>query len=89
MIRAAALCLALAVAPALAQAFTEEERAVFLAAFAANGCAMTITEAQEALTPLGMEFETADRIAGSYLDAGQATISDDYATLTLAPEVCS
>lgn len=82
-----AVLLALLATPALA--FTEEERAIFLAAFAANGCAMTITEAQEALTPFGMEFETADRIAGSYLDAGQATISDDYATLTLAPEVCS
>lgn len=88
MIRLALLCLACAATPVAAQDFTEDERATFLAAFAGNGCSMTIAEAQEALTPLGMEFETADRIAGSLMDAGQATVSEDFQTLTLTGEVC-
>jgi hypothetical protein len=88
MMRATILCLALTTTSALAQDYTEADKATFLAAFANSGCAMTIAEAQEALTPLGMEFETADRIAGSLMDAGQATVSDDFQTLTLSSEVC-
>jgi hypothetical protein len=87
MTRATAL-LAMLATPALAQDFSEAEKSTFLAAFAENGCAMTIAEAQETLTPLGMEFETADRIAGSLMDAGQATVSDEFQTLTLSSEIC-
>jgi hypothetical protein len=88
MTRVLAVCLAVVATPALAEDVSEADVAIFLAAFAENGCAMAIGEAQETLTPLGIEFETADMIAGSLMEAGQATVSSDYQTLTLSSEIC-
>jgi hypothetical protein len=88
MIRALVFGAALVAGPALAQDFTADQQAVFLAAFAESGCSMSVAEAQDTLPVLGIEYEVANDIAGKFLDAGQATLSDDLMTLTLSAEVC-
>jgi hypothetical protein len=87
MIRAAGCCLVIAT-PALAQEYTADQKAVFIAALVESGCSMSIAEAQDTLPAMGIEYELANEIAGELLDNGQATLSADFMTLTLSAEVC-
>lgn len=82
------LLLALLATPALAQDFSDDQLAVFIATIAANGCTMTETEAALALPAVGIDQDLSAEIAGHLLDRDQATLSEDMLTFTLAPELC-
>ncbi|MCU0829345.1 MAG: hypothetical protein MUE52_18650 [Tabrizicola sp.] len=88
MIRVVPLCLALIATPALAQEFSEEQKAAFIDAIAANDCSMTETEAEVLLPAVGIDRDLSAEIAVYLLDRGEATLSEDSQTFTLAPELC-
>lgn len=78
----------MAAGPALAQEFTEDQRAIFIDAIAANDCSMTEAEAEVLLPAVGIDRDLSGAIATHLLDRGEATLSEDNQTFTLAPELC-
>jgi hypothetical protein len=88
MIRALLLGLTLGAGPALAQDFTEEQKATFIAVLAANGCKMTEAEGEVALPAAGIDRNVTWRIANDLEARGEASLSEDMQTFTLAPEIC-
>jgi len=82
------LALVLAASPALAQDFTDDQLATFLATIAANGCSMTEAEAEVALPAVGIDRDLSGEIAIHLLDRDLATLSDDYQSFTLSAELC-
>jgi hypothetical protein len=80
--------LLLMAAPAFAQAFSEDEKTVFIDTIVANGCSMTEREAEALLPPAGIDQELSGEIAVHLLDRDLATLSEDFQTFTLAAELC-
>jgi len=80
--------LALTVAPALAQDFTVDQKALIIAAIAANGCGIDEAGAEKLMPPLGIERPVFTAVTSDLEATGQATWSDETETLTLAPELC-
>ena len=78
----------LAAFPALAQDFTEAQKATFIDAIAANDCSMTEAEAEVLLPAVGIDRDLSGEIAGHLLDRDLAVLSEDYQTFTLSPELC-
>jgi hypothetical protein len=75
-------------APAFAQDFTEDQKAAFIDAIAANDCSMSEDEAEELMPAAGINREVSGAIAVYLIDRDQATLSDDMQLLTLSEELC-
>lgn len=88
MLRASLVVLILAATPALAQEFTDEQKATFIDAIAANDCRMTEDEAEVLLPPVGIDRDLSGEIASHLLDRNLATLSEDMQTFTLSAELC-
>ncbi|MCU0829346.1 MAG: hypothetical protein MUE52_18655 [Tabrizicola sp.] len=88
MIRYVAVCLSFVAGPSLAQAYTEDQKAIIVAAFSGNGCKMNETDAERLLPPLGISKVVFAAVIEDLEDAGQATWSDETETLSLVPEIC-
>jgi hypothetical protein len=82
------LALVLAAAPALAQDFTEDQKALIIATIAANGCSMDEAGAERLIPPLGIDKPVFTAVTSHLENVGQATWSDETETMTLAPELC-
>lgn len=81
-----ALLLTLAATPALA--YTPERAGMMVDAIRTNGCAMTGEQAPAALGPLGLEPAEVQAFVDTLYAAGLVTLSEDMATLNLAPMLC-
>lgn len=88
MIRTVMFCAVFVASPALAQDFTEEQKATFIAVLAANGCKMTEAEGEVALPAAGIDGDVSWRIANDLEARGEGWLSEDMQTFTLAPEIC-
>jgi hypothetical protein len=84
----AGLTLSLLAVPALAQDFTDGQKAIFIDTIAANDCSMTEDEAEELMPAAGIDRDTSGAIANSLIEGGFATLSDDMMILTLSEEIC-
>jgi hypothetical protein len=83
-----ALALVLLAAPALAQDFTEDQKAMFIDAIAANDCSMTEDEAEELMPAAGITREVSGAIAVHLVESGLAVRAEDMKLLTLSDEIC-
>ncbi len=82
------LALVLGATPLLAQDFSADDRAVFIATLAANGCTMTEAGAAVAFPAAGVDKDLSWQIADDLVNRGQATLSADGQTFTLSQEIC-
>ena len=82
---ALALCLPM---PALAQDFTEEQKALFIDTIAANDCSMTEDEAKELMPAAGITQEVSAAIAMHLVDSNLAVLAEDMKQITLGDEIC-
>ena len=73
---------------ALAQDYSEEQKAAFIEAFVANGCTMTEDEASVLLPPTGLDRELSQRISADLMDQGLASGDDATGAFTLSAEIC-
>lgn len=85
---ASLVALAAMVVPVLAQGYTEDQKAVIIAAMVANGCSIDEEGAERLLPPLGIGKIVFAAVVTDMEVAGQVTWSDETETLTLAPELC-
>ena len=83
-----ALLLVLLAAPALAQEYTEEQKALIIATIAANGCTIDEAGAEALMPPLGITQPVFIAVTSDLEEAGQAIFSDETESMTLAPEIC-
>ncbi|MCA2010916.1 hypothetical protein [Pararhodobacter sp. CCB-MM2] len=86
--RVPALMMTLMLAAAPASAFTPERAGLLVDAIRANDCAMHGDEAGAALGPLGLEPVEVQAFVDTLYGAGLVTLSEDMATLRLAPMLC-
>jgi hypothetical protein len=86
--RKLSLILVFAASPALAQEFTEDQKAMFIDTIAANDCSMTEDEAEELMPAAGIDRETSGAIATFLVEEGLATLADDMKLITLSDEIC-
>jgi hypothetical protein len=84
----ATLAVLLLATPALAQEFTEDQKALIVATIAANGCSIDEDGAERLMPPLGIEKDVFAAVTSHLEEVGQATWSDATETMTLAPELC-
>lgn len=83
-----ALALVLLAAPVVAQEFTEDQKAMFIDAIAANDCSMTEDEAEELMPAAGITREVSAAIAVHLVESGLAVRAEDMKLLTLSAEIC-
>lgn len=83
-----ALALVLLAAPAVAQDYTEEQKALIIAAIAGNGCSIDEAGAERLMPPAWIEKDVFGAVTSDLEAAGQATWSEETETLTLAAELC-